>query len=179
MNNIKRVLGEFYKKSIALVLSITILSIFLGMIKRTKVIMLAIALAIVWSGNVEGQNTYAEVTGVGGSVVTLAAGHAGTFVVGELAMIMQMKGASVSEGNNAGYGAVTGFNNAGTYAFATVLAVSATSVTLDINVDAYDVTSNVQLISIPPDDGSGNYVEDGSNEPPEWDGHTGGVYAMS
>ncbi|MCH7534452.1 MAG: T9SS type A sorting domain-containing protein [Bacteroidetes bacterium] len=129
--------------------------------------------------NVGAQNTYAEVTGVAGNTVTLATGNSGTFVVGNQAMIMQMKGASVEEINNADYGSITNFNSAGTYAFGTVLVASATSVTLSIGVDAYDVNSNVQLISIPPDDGAGNYVEDGTNEPPLWDGYTGGVYAVN
>jgi len=142
-------------------------------------ILLVLVLFIISFQKSEAQNTYAEVTGIAGTVVTLRPNHSGTFVVGDLAMVMQMKGVSVVEANNAAYGSVISFNEAGSWTIATVLAVTATTVTLDINVDKYDVNSNVQLISIPPDDGAGNYVEDGTNEPPPWDGYTGGVYVAS
>ncbi|NQY08031.1 MAG: T9SS type A sorting domain-containing protein [Flavobacteriales bacterium] len=141
---------------------------------------LAIALLIVFSfTTVKSQtNTYASVASVSGKVVSLNAGHSGTFIVGNQALIIQMKGASISETNNSDYGAVTAYNNAGAYEIATIEAINGDDITLCINVDAYDVNSNVQLISIAADDGSGNYQEDGSNTPPAWDGYTGGVYAM-
>ena len=142
-----------------------------------SVILVLITLCSITS--TQAKNTYASVSSVAGSVVTLNAGHSGSFVVGEEAMIMQMKGASIMETNGATYGAVTDYNGAGTYQIATVLAVSPNDITLDINVDAYDVNANVQLISIPAADGSGDYTEDGSNTPPDWNGHTGGVYVIN
>ncbi|NQY08029.1 MAG: T9SS type A sorting domain-containing protein [Flavobacteriales bacterium] len=124
-------------------------------------------------------NTYAAVTGISGNVITLTVGHTGAFVVGEQALIIQMKGATITETNDASYGTITSTNGAGSYCFLSVTAVSANSVTVDLNVSGFDVNSNVQLISIAPDDGSGNFTENGGNEPPKWNGFTGGVYVMS
>ncbi|NQY09603.1 MAG: gliding motility-associated C-terminal domain-containing protein [Flavobacteriales bacterium] len=130
------------------------------------------------SSQVKSQNTWASVQAVAGSVVTLNAGHAGNFIVGEQALIIQMKGATIVETNSPAYGGVTGYNGAGTFAFANVLAVNGDDITLDIGVDAYNVAANVQLVSV-PGDGAGDYVEDGTNLPMEWDGHKGGVYAIN
>ncbi|NQY11578.1 MAG: hypothetical protein HRT71_18930 [Flavobacteriales bacterium] len=139
-----------------------------------------LSLLILASFNVHAQNTYAYVTGVSGNVVTTEVSYSlAGFVVGEKALIIQMKGASIYENNDAGYGAVTAYNEAGSYEFGTITAIGATSITLDISVNQYDVNASVQIISIPPDDGSGDYTEDGSNPPALWDGHTGGVYAVN
>ena len=145
------------------------------------IVVLAIVLPFMYSpSTVMAQaNTYAAVTGVAGSVVTLKAGHSGAFVVGEQAMIMQMKGAVISENNDANYGLVTDDGGAGQYSFATVLAVNGDDITLDIQVNNFNAAGYIQLISIAADDGSGNYQEDGSGFPPPWDGFTGGVYAMA
>ncbi|NQY09176.1 MAG: hypothetical protein HRT71_06630, partial [Flavobacteriales bacterium] len=99
------------------------------------------------------------------------------FTVGEQALIIQMKGATVVETNGPGYGSVTNYGNAGTWEFATVLSVTATTVELDVDVSDYDITKNVQLVSVPPQ--AGDYVEDGSGIPQIYDGFVGGVYAIS
>ncbi|NQY12055.1 MAG: SprB repeat-containing protein, partial [Flavobacteriales bacterium] len=123
-------------------------------------------------------NTYAPVVDATGSVVTLLAGHKGKFVVGEQALIMQMKGAEIIEENAAVYGRVKAYNAAGTYEFAIVTAIAGDVITLNISVDAYDVNSYVQLISV-PGDGLGGFTEDGTNEPLPFDGYSGGVYVVN
>ncbi|NQY09102.1 MAG: hypothetical protein HRT71_06245, partial [Flavobacteriales bacterium] len=151
-----------------------------GFHSRVLTALIGFVLLLSSASSVFSQNTYAYVTSVAGNVVTTGAGYSlAGFIVGDRAMIMQMKGANVFEKNEDGYGAITAYNQAGAYDVGFVTAVGANSVTLSINVDAYDINSNVQLISMPPDDGGGNYTEDGSNLPQEWDGYTGGVYAVS
>ena len=85
-----------------------------------RVLSIALALIITVTTVNAQTNTYASVQVIASTVVTLRASHSGVFEVGEQALIIQMKGATIVETNSPAYGGVTGYNGAGTFAFANV-----------------------------------------------------------
>jgi hypothetical protein len=98
---------------------------------------------------------------------------------GELVMIIQMQGASVTTSNNSNYGTVSSYNNCGYYEFAEVQAVpSATTITLTTGLKrSYTSAGHVQVIRVPRY--STFTVNNGySVTCPGWNGATGGIIAI-
>jgi|GEM_PF-6094103 len=99
---------------------------------------------------------------------------------GDLVMIIQMQGASITTTDNTSYGAVTAYNNTGNYELRTVLSVSGNTINFCVgltNSYTQSGTARSQVVRIP----RFNSVVFGANltlEAMPWSGTTGGVCAM-
>ncbi|NQY66411.1 MAG: hypothetical protein HRT72_01620, partial [Flavobacteriales bacterium] len=134
---------------------------------------------ITFSNSSRAQNVYSQVTAINGSTISLLAGEGANYGVDTMVLIIQMKGADIYEANDAGYGAVTGYNNAGAYVFGTILSMpGADDILVDADVSNFSTSGMVQVIKVITGDASGNYTQ-GAITPPAWDGYTGGVYAAN
>ncbi len=125
-------------------------------------------------------NTYARVTAMSGTTLTIS-NSTGTFVSGQ-AILMQMKdsviGASTS--NNSSFGSIDNIRSAGKYEVVGISAVSGTTVTLSgapVNTYNLSVNARVQLISYPTLGGS-TYTLSSSLTALAWNGNVGGIVAF-
>ncbi len=93
-------------------------------------------------------NSYTNVTNIAGTAVTV--GSSASFAVCDRVMIIQMKGATINTTNNASFGQITAYNNAGNYEFATIASIAGNVITLNAPLTlAYTTTGAVQLIRVP------------------------------
>lgn len=98
---------------------------------------------------------------------------------GDLVLIIQIQGASISTNNNSTYGTVSAYNNCGLYEFAKVSSVpNATSITLTTGLkNSYTSSGKVQVIRVPRY--SNLTINSGASITcPAWDGSTGGIVAV-
>jgi len=98
---------------------------------------------------------------------------------GDLLLIIQMQGASISVVNNSNFGQITNYNNVGRYEFRCVSSIPnintiVVSVPLSNN---YTATGHVQIVRIPRYN-SLNVTAGGSIRPLAWNGLTGGITAI-
>ena len=118
----------------------------------------------------------------GSASLTVASAAALNVAPGDLILIIQMQGASInSTVNTAAWGAVTAYNNAGNYEFATVYSVSGNTINLSpcgpFLQRSYTSAGHVQVIRVP------QYTTltinaGASISAPAWNGTTGGVVAV-
>ncbi|MEP7263348.1 MAG: T9SS type A sorting domain-containing protein [Bacteroidota bacterium] len=104
---------------------------------------------------------------------------AANLAAGELVMIIQMQGASVSTSNNSGYGNVSSYNNSGYYEFAEVAGVpNSTTINLTAGLrKSYTSSCNTQVIRVPRY--STFTINSGASVTcPAWNGSTGGIVAI-
>jgi len=123
---------------------------------------------------------------VGATTITVASSSlnangrfASGLAAGELVMIIQMQGATISTSNNSSYGSVTNYNNCGNHEFAEVLSVpSSTTINLTVGLKkSYTATGGVQVIRVPRY--SSFTVNNGASVTcPAWNGSTGGIVAI-
>ncbi len=94
-------------------------------------------------------NTYASVTGVAGSNITVVS--AAGFAVGDQIMIIQMQGASVITANNATFGNISAMGGAGVYEYKNIIAVAGNVITVNAALtNAYNTaTGSTQIVRIP------------------------------
>lgn len=119
-------------------------------------------------------NTYAGVNAIAGNAFTVTS-SAG-FAVGDLVLVIQMKGASITQTNSPAYGDITGYGNAGNYEFNTVGSIAGNVITLACNLtNAYDIPGRVQLVRVPQ---YTNVTVTGTLTAQDWNGTTGGVLAI-
>lgn len=98
--------------------------------------------------------------------------------VGDKVLLIQMKGAAITETNSAAFGSVSSIGSAGTYEFLTICGfLNDTVVFSDAVQNTYDVNAQVQLVSIPV---FTNVTVTGTLRAGEWDpvAGTGGVLAL-
>ncbi|HNR19143.1 MAG TPA: T9SS type A sorting domain-containing protein [Bacteroidia bacterium] len=116
-------------------------------------------------------NSYTNVTSVAGNTITV--GSTAGFTTCQRVLIIQMKGASINTTNTSSYGNITAYNSAGNFEFGIIATIVGTTVTLTSPLTlTFDVTQNVQLVSVP--------VYNGANITatvtcPAWNGTTGGI----
>lgn len=113
-------------------------------------------------------NTYAPVSNIAGSIVTIGAtsGAAATFAVGDHVVLLQMTGMPPVQ---------TG-SNMGKYELRTVTAVSGSSITLSSITNTYSFsTEKVQLVRAP---NCATGTASAAVTAKAWDGTTGGVVAL-
>lgn len=98
---------------------------------------------------------------------------------GDLIMIIQMQGATITTSNNSTYGTISAYNNCGNYEFADVsLVPNSTSITLTTGLkNAYTHLGKVQIVRVP------RYttlsLSSGATiSTDDWAGSTGGIIAM-
>lgn len=123
------------------------------------------------SGNI---NSYSKVNAVAAQSVDV--GSAAGFVVNDRVLIIQMKGATINTVNSPSFGAITSYNDAGNYEFATVASISGTTITF-VNplIRTYTSSGFVQLVKVPA---YNNVVVTGALTCNAWNGTTGGVLAF-
>jgi hypothetical protein len=83
-------------------------------------------------------------------VHTITVTNGSLFAVGDRALIIQMKGATINTANSAGSGNVTAINNAGNYEFFEVGSIAGNVITPRYPlIRSYTVTGKVQVVRIP------------------------------
>lgn len=103
----------------------------------------------------------------------------GSLAAGDLILIIQMQGASISTSNSSSYGSVSNYNNCGLYEFAKVSTVpNSTSITVSNGLkNSYSSSGKVQIVRVP------RYttltINTGASITcPDWDGSSGGIVAV-
>ena len=120
-------------------------------------------------------NIYTNVTAIGGANVTV--GSAAGFAVGDKIMVIQMKGATINNVNNATFGNISSLNTAGQYETRTITVIAGNVITANSAlVNVYDVANGfVQVVRVP------TYCQPVVNTTltcGAWNGTTGGVLAF-
>lgn len=122
-------------------------------------------------------NSYAKVTSVDYCSKTLGVTTTTGFAVGDKAIIIQMKGASIDTANTAGFGNIASINEAGNFEFVTVESITSNSIKLKhLLVQNYNSNGAVQLVRVPRYITA--WVQGAPLTAPAWDGSTGGVLAL-
>jgi hypothetical protein len=102
----------------------------------------------------------------------------GALATGDLVMLMQMQGATISTTNDVTWGNVTALNGAGNYELVEVLSVSGNTITLSCGLkNAYTTAGVTQVIRVPQYNNL-TVSAAGSIVAPAWNGTTGGVVAI-
>ncbi|MBK8845813.1 MAG: gliding motility-associated C-terminal domain-containing protein [Bacteroidetes bacterium] len=98
------------------------------------------------------------------------------FAIGDLFIIMQMNGATISQNNDSTYGTISNLNGAGNYEYALVFDIVGNKIyTLAPLMKSYLVSAAVQLIRVPQ---YANPVIADTLTCLPWNGSTGGVLAL-
>lgn len=119
-------------------------------------------------------NVYAPVTAITNCTITLPTTSG--FAAGDRILVIQMQGAVIDQSNSAGFGTVVNAGNAGNFEFATVTAVTPTTLALKNRlVRAYTPSDHVQVLRVPS---FTDITVIGAVTCPQWNGSTGGVVAM-
>lgn len=112
---------------------------------------------------------------------TLSVASAAGITPGDVLMVYQAQGASISTTNSAAYGAVTALGNAGRYEFVSVASVAGNTITLGTACGAaplrFAYDNGAQVVRVP------QYADllvlaGASIVPQAWNGSTGGVVAV-
>ncbi len=118
--------------------------------------------------------------GAGAGSTTLSLSSAAGITPGDVLLVYQAQGATVSAVNSNAYGAVTSLGNAGRYEFVSVSAVSGGTVTLGTACDStplrFSYNSGAQVVRV-PQYSTLTVNAGGSIVTPAWNGSTGGVVA--
>ncbi|MCS6916909.1 MAG: gliding motility-associated C-terminal domain-containing protein [Chitinophagales bacterium] len=119
-------------------------------------------------------NDYAAVLSISGSQITVNLPT--LFNPGDYVLLIQMQGADINTTNNASFGDITAYNQAGNFEFGKVASVSGSIVELTQPlIHSYQTGSSVQLIRVPAYCRA-TVVDTLTCKP--WDGSTGGVLAV-
>lgn len=143
-------------------------------IKSLIIIALAWLPFIAMSQNISGViNQYTPVTAFDVCANSVTVNNPGFFNVGDRALIVQMKGATIDQSNTASYGDITNLGSAGVYEFGTVAQINGNDIVFqNVLVGTYDVTGLVQLITVPQ---YADVTINGTLTCAPWNGTTGGV----
>ncbi len=118
------------------------------------------------------------------AIADLNSGSFGNLAAGDLLLVIEMQGATISTTNDATYGTVTALNNAGRHEFVTVASTAGNVITIDTSCQtglrfAYTsgAAGRTQVVRVPQltsltISGAGSIVA------PAWDGTRGGVVAV-
>ncbi|MFK7925613.1 MAG: T9SS type A sorting domain-containing protein [Bacteroidia bacterium] len=119
-------------------------------------------------------NDYTAVSSV--DVQSVDVSNASAFAIGDKALLIQMKGAIISQVDDSTYGDVADFGNAGNYEFHTITGISGNTVSFDYQVCGdYTIADLVQLVRIPVYEDA---IITGTLTAAAWDGSTGGILAI-
>ncbi len=129
-------------------------------------------------------NRYTIVTGnvtLGTNTITVTniATHLGGLSCGDLILVIQMQGASISSADNATYGNITNYNNAGNYEYKYVKAVNGNTIRVEGTfANSYTASGHVQVIKVPQY--TTLIINAGASvTATPWNGQTGGVVALT
>ncbi|MEZ4774092.1 MAG: T9SS type A sorting domain-containing protein [Bacteroidia bacterium] len=119
-------------------------------------------------------NTYAAVTAIGTQTITVSSSSG--FSTGDKILLIQMKGAIISEADDASYGNISNFGNAGNYEFHTIANKSSKTFTLAEPICGdYTVSDLVQVVRVPV---YSDVTVSGTLRASDWDGTKGGILAL-
>lgn len=147
----------------------------------SKLLFLLLFLSIYSFSTAQIINSYASITGVAGTNITISAvaaevdETAGLFMVGDRVIIMQMQDNVIgTTADAAGFGDVGTIAAAGLYEVSTITARTGTSITLATLANTFNTGANssLQLISFP------TFCTRGATTGLPWDGNIGGVIAF-
>ena len=97
---------------------------------------------------------------------------------GDLLMVIQMQGVSISSVNDSSWGAIVSYGNCGLYEFAQVASVAGSIITLDCNLlNNYSAVGKTQVVRIPRY-ASLTINSGGILTADPWNGQTGGILAV-
>lgn len=140
-------------------------------------VILGITFSPLVSQNISGViNAYSPVTAIGCNHVVVT--NPALFAAGDRVLLIQMQGAAVATSNNATFGSLTSYGNAGHYEFANVVSVFGNTVNFQfgtLNQYTPGSAGNVQLIRVP------QYTSATVTAPLTclpWNGQIGGVLVM-
>ena len=109
-----------------------------------------------------------------GGIITLD--DASAFSNNSLAVIIQMQGATINEGNNSSFGTITQLGSTGFYELIQITEISGNQVSIASSLlNTYDYSASVQLVSLPEYESVG--IADELTGTP-WNGSKGGVIAL-
>lgn len=119
-------------------------------------------------------NSYSEVTSIG--VFSIDVINNSNFQVGEKVLLIQMKGASITTGNNSGFGTITSQNEAGHFEFLSIASINGNTIVFSSAIcQSYAISGKVQLVQVPV------YTDvtiSGVLTAAPWNGTIGGVLAI-
>ncbi len=119
-------------------------------------------------------NIYAPVSGI--TTCSIVVPSTVGFAPGDRVLIIQMQGASVDRSNTAAFGSILGYANAGNFEFATVAAVTPTTIAFRNRIaGSYTLADGVQAIHVAVSNGG---TVAGTVTCPAWNGSTGGVIVI-
>lgn len=121
-------------------------------------------------------NSYAAVQGLDICTGEVTVADATGFEAGDKVMIIQMKGATIVEENNAAFGTVIDLGNCGLYELSTITNVTGNVISLGFTlINDYDISGRVQLVTVPVYESA---TVTGDLLAQNWDGNKGGVLAL-
>ncbi|MDX2245151.1 MAG: T9SS type A sorting domain-containing protein [Bacteroidia bacterium] len=119
-------------------------------------------------------NDYAAVTGIQSQSVEVT--DVSDFSVGDKVLLIQMKGAYISETDDATYGDIQSYGNAGNYEFHIVSSISNDTLFFDEPVCGdFTVVDLVQIVRVPVYE---NVTVSGTLTATQWNGSIGGILAL-
>lgn len=121
-------------------------------------------------------NTYTKVEDINQCSSILTVSNTDGFEPGMHVLLIQMKGATIKEGNNDDFGKIESLNNCGRFEINTIESISGTNIFMLYNItNEYTRSGSIQLVSVP----EYNHVEvDDILTGEAWDGTKGGVIAL-
>ncbi|MCI4670319.1 MAG: T9SS type A sorting domain-containing protein [Bacteroidia bacterium] len=119
-------------------------------------------------------NDYTKISTISNDSITVS--DASNFSVNDKVLLIQMKGAIISDADNSDYGNVISWESAGVYEFNYIKSISGNTIVLNFEpCKTYDTQHAVQLIRVPEYDSV--RVSDSLKAMP-WNGTTGGVLVL-
>lgn len=119
-------------------------------------------------------NQYVAVTAVNLNSVNVTSSQG--FSVGDKVLLIQMKGATISSTNNASFGQIQNYGDAGNFEFTNIAAINGSSITFVQNLcKTFTVSGLVQLIKVPV---YNQAIVTGTITSQPWNGTVGGVVAI-
>lgn len=119
-------------------------------------------------------NAYVAVTSINQNGVNVTSSQG--FSVGDKVLLIQMKGATISAGNNATFGQIQSYGDAGNFEFTNISSINGNAITFTQNLcKSFSVNGFVQLIRVPVyNQATITSLLTGQ----VWNGSTGGVVAI-
>jgi hypothetical protein len=141
------------------------------------VLVLIICFQLHSQNNISGiVNDYSEVTGISQDKSQLVVADIQIFEVGDLILIIQMKGAIIDTNNHPTFGQIIDYKESGNFEFNWINSISNGMITLDHELCSdYDINGLVQLVKVPQ---YTNAIVSGILTASPWNGLTGGILAF-
>ena len=121
-------------------------------------------------------NEYTAVTAIGDCNNSVTVSNPNDFGIGNQVIIIQIKGAEINSNDNADFGKITSFGNAGKYEKAVISAINGNEIEFEGTfVNEYTPSGKVQLVSMPVYE---NVEVIGELTAMPWNGTIGGILAF-